>query len=93
MHIWGWAWRTWQSLAIIAVFRILGYHVRRVAETKRSCCKDVDLKSMILALLGLWWHGAGRLEKKKEKKGKKQPQLMKHCIALNAERSSPIETI
>ena len=40
---------------------------------------------MILALLGLWWHGAGRLEKKKEEKGKKQPQLMKHCIALNAE--------
>ena len=48
-------------------------------------CKDVDFKSMILALLGLWWHGAGCLEKKKKekRKGKNQPQLMKHCIALN----------
>ena len=44
---------------------------------------------MILALLGLWWHGAGRLEKKKKEKkkpeGTNQPQLMKHCIALNLE--------
>ena len=43
---------------------------------------------MILALLGLWWHGAGRLEKKKKKKkseGTNQPQLMKRCIALNLE--------
>lgn len=53
---------------MVAVSRILGYHVRRVAEEKRRCCKDVDLKSMILALLGLWWHGAGCLEKRKRKK-------------------------
>ena len=54
---------------------------------EEAVCKDVDFKSMILALLGLWWHGAERLEKKKKekRKGKNQPQLMKHCIALNAE--------
>lgn len=43
---------------------------------------------MILALLGLWWHGAGRLEKKEKEikaKGTNQPQLMKHCIALDVE--------
>lgn len=75
MHIWGRTWRTWQSFAITAVSRILGYHVRRVAEMQEAVCKDVDLKSMILALLGLWWHGAGRLEKSEKRKEKGKNSL------------------